>query len=247
MVHFAERGCSRCRENRCWWCGRAECEARYAVAEDERPRLLKAGSASCCAHCERVDGGTALRRSHRHLSDKSWSGRGCGGHWRVTTSVERLRPRMLPGSNTRLKGGSVCGLGARSVHSRSRRCRGQSRSCRAESDRLRRLDRVREMHSSALAFTAWLRRPPTRARRLALETRAENKGPPAKTYRVARALFSRGRLISEASLPVFQRGWGRIWDDRLDPRTQSRRSETLFSHSRTPKLRFALAHRVDQR
>ena len=36
------------------------------------------------------------------------------------------------------------------------------------------------------------------------------KGPPAKTYRVARALFSRGRLISEASLPVFQRGWGRI-------------------------------------
>jgi len=35
-------------------------------------------------------------------------------------------------------------------------------------------------------------------------------GPPAKTYRVARALFSRGRLISEASLPVFQRGWGRI-------------------------------------
>ena len=38
----------------------------------------------------------------------------------------------------------------------------------------------------------------------------EKKAPPAKTYRVARALFSRGRLISEASLPVFQRGWGRI-------------------------------------
>ena len=37
------------------------------------------------------------------------------------------------------------------------------------------------------------------------------KAPPAKTYRVARALFSRGRLISEASLPVFQRGWGRIF------------------------------------
>ena len=35
-------------------------------------------------------------------------------------------------------------------------------------------------------------------------------GPPAKTYRVARALFSRGRLISEASLPVLQRGWGRM-------------------------------------
>ena len=32
----------------------------------------------------------------------------------------------------------------------------------------------------------------------------------AHGYRVARALFSRGRLISEASLPVFQRGWGRI-------------------------------------
>ena len=30
--------------------------------------------------------------------------------------------------------------------------------------------------------------------------------PPAKTYRVARALFSRGRLISEASLPVFHGG-----------------------------------------
>ena len=41
-------------------------------------------------------------------------------------------------------------------------------------------------------------------------TRTRKKmGPPAKTYRVARALFSRGRLISEASLPVFQRGWGR--------------------------------------
>ena len=38
----------------------------------------------------------------------------------------------------------------------------------------------------------------------------KKKAPPAKTYRVARALFSRGRLISEASLPVFQRGWGRI-------------------------------------
>jgi len=38
----------------------------------------------------------------------------------------------------------------------------------------------------------------------------EKKASPAKTYRVARALFSRGRLISEASLPVFQRGWGRI-------------------------------------
>jgi len=34
-------------------------------------------------------------------------------------------------------------------------------------------------------------------------------GTHTKTYRVARALFSRGRLISEASLPVFQRGWGR--------------------------------------
>ena len=30
--------------------------------------------------------------------------------------------------------------------------------------------------------------------------------PPAKTYRIARALFSRGRLISEASLPVFHGG-----------------------------------------
>ena len=30
--------------------------------------------------------------------------------------------------------------------------------------------------------------------------------PPAKTYRVARALFSRGRLISDASLPVFHGG-----------------------------------------
>ena len=37
------------------------------------------------------------------------------------------------------------------------------------------------------------------------DTRTREKmGPPAKTYRVARALFSRGRLISEASLPVFQ-------------------------------------------
>jgi len=40
----------------------------------------------------------------------------------------------------------------------------------------------------------------------------EKKASPAKTYRVARALFSRGRLISEASLPVFQRGWGRTDD-----------------------------------
>ena len=42
--------------------------------------------------------------------------------------------------------------------------------------------------------------------------------PLAKTYRVARALFSRGRLISEASLPVFHGGkvgkevsaWGKV-------------------------------------
>ena len=45
--------------------------------------------------------------------------------------------------------------------------------------------------------------------------------PPAKTYRVARALFSRGRLISEASLPVFQRGWGRISEHSFRERTGS--------------------------
>ena len=42
------------------------------------------------------------------------------------------------------------------------------------------------------------------------DTHAKKTAPRAKTYRVARALFSRGRLISEASLPVFQRGWGRM-------------------------------------
>ncbi len=43
-----------------------------------------------------------------------------------------------------------------------------------------------------------------------------NSGNPKKRVRRpkpigSRALFSRGRLISEASLPVFQRGWGRIY------------------------------------
>ena len=35
------------------------------------------------------------------------------------------------------------------------------------------------------------------------------QGQGAKTYRVACALFSPARLISQASLPVFHRGWGR--------------------------------------
>ena len=36
------------------------------------------------------------------------------------------------------------------------------------------------------------------------------QSPKPRAYRVARALFLHGRLISEASLQVFQRGWGRI-------------------------------------
>jgi hypothetical protein len=56
----------------------------------------------------------------------------------------------------------------------------------------------------------------------------KKKGPPAKTYRVARALFSRGRLISEASLPVFQRGWGRIYS------AFTAYTDTISTRSRTP-------------
>ena len=41
------------------------------------------------------------------------------------------------------------------------------------------------------------------------QTHRQKNGSAGQTYRVARALFSRWRLISEASLPVFQRGWGR--------------------------------------
>ena len=40
---------------------------------------------------------------------------------------------------------------------------------------------------------------------------SKSGSPGQNLNRVARTLFSRGRLISEASLPVFQRGWGRTY------------------------------------
>jgi len=81
-------------------------------------------------------------------------------------------------------------------------------------------------------------------------SRCRKKGAPAKTYRVARALFSRGRLISEASLPVFQRGWGRIGCECVRKHSKSSQVKSIHvprvpSESRLPPVSFYRGGQTD--
>ena len=97
-------------------------------------------------------------------------------------------------------GGAICGVaapGAGSLSHRSLIGRWRNLGCRRSKEQSARL--------CAPKFGTSLWRPDGHTH---THTDNSKSGSPGQNLnRVARTLFSRGRLISEASLPVFQRGW----------------------------------------